>query len=224
MSPNDEIRAPADARLLIAPGCPHCPAVLEGLARLLKEGRLGRLEVINIAVHPEAAAAVGTRSVPWIAIGSFTLTGAHSYKELAEWSERAALGSGLSSYFSHLLETNRLAEVTAHIRQNPAALADLLLLIEGLDTPMAARIGVGAVMEDLAGWPSLADAVDTLGLLTRSDLPQVRADACHYLGLTEHPAARAYLRACLDDENAEVREIAAESLAMIPAEKADDSG
>lgn len=215
---------PADARLLIAPGCPHCPAVLEGLARLLKEGRIGRLEVVNIAVHPEAAAAAGTRSVPWLAIGPFVLTGAHTYKELADWSDKAAKGSGLSSYFSHLLETNRMAEVVSQIRQNPATVVDLLLLVESLDTPMAVRIGVGAVMEELADSAPLTGAVEALGALTRSDLPQVRADACHYLGLTAAPSAGAYLAACLDDENPEVREIAAESLAMIHAEKADAAG
>jgi len=215
---------PAGARVLIAPGCSHCPTVLEGLSRLVKEGRLGRLEVVNIAVHPEAAEAVGTRSVPWIAIGPFTLVGAHTYKELAEWSDRAAAGTGLASYFSHLLETNRLTEAVAHIRQHPSTIMDLLPLIEGLDTPMAVRIGVGAVMEELAGSPALLQTTDALGALTRSELSQVRADACHYLGLTANPEASGYLKACMDDENDEVREIAAESLALLHEDRTDDSG
>ena len=82
--------APPDALLLMAPGCAHCPVVLEGLGRLLKEGRLGRLEVVNVAVHPEAAVAAGTRSVPWTRIGPFELDGLYGPAELAEWAAYAA--------------------------------------------------------------------------------------------------------------------------------------
>ena len=70
-----ESAAPADALLLIATGCNHCPAVLEGLSRLLKQGRIGRLDVVNLAVHPETGQALGVRSVPWTRIGPFELEG-----------------------------------------------------------------------------------------------------------------------------------------------------
>ena len=86
---------------------------------------------------------------------------------------------------------------------------------------MTVRIGVGAAIEELAGSASLADAVPALGALTRSDAPQVRADACHYLGLTGSPDAAPFLRACLDDESGEVREIASESLALLHEEDTD---
>ncbi len=78
-----------DAELLIASGCAHCPVVLSGLAELLKQGRIGRLDIINIAAHPELAEARNARSVPWIRIGPFELSGAHSAQELAVWVERA---------------------------------------------------------------------------------------------------------------------------------------
>lgn len=214
-------QAPPDARLLIAPGCAHCPAVLEALSRLVKDGRIGRLEVVNIAVHPQVAEAAGARAVPWFTIGPFTLTGAHSATELGEWADRAADGTGLASYFSHLLETNRLPEVVGHIRSSPGSLEDLILLLGDLETPMAVRIGVGAVIEELAGSPILVEGVDALGALTRSDASQVRADACHYLGLTGSPDAAPFLRACLDDEDDEVSEIASESLALLHSEDAD---
>ena len=64
-----------DALLLLAPGCPHCPAVLEGLSGLLKEGVIGRLEAVNAAIHPERAAELGVRTVPWARIGPFELEG-----------------------------------------------------------------------------------------------------------------------------------------------------
>lgn len=216
--------SPPDARLLIAPHCAHCPVVLDGLSRLVKEGRIGRLEVINLAVHPEVAETHGVRSVPWLLIGPFTLTGAHSVRELGEWADRAAGGSGLGSYFVHLLETSRLPEVVEHVRASPGSLEDLILLLGDLETPMAVRIGIGAVIEELAGSPALAEAVAPLGALTRAEAHQVRADACHYLGLTDSAEAIPLLTACLEDEDDEVSEIAAESLALLRPADSDAAG
>ena len=51
-----------DATLYVAPGCPHCPTVLNGLSELVKTGRIGQLTVINIASRPELAAEHGVRS------------------------------------------------------------------------------------------------------------------------------------------------------------------
>lgn len=204
-----------DARLLIATGCVHCPVVLDGLNRLLKDGRIGRLEVVNIGIHPAAAEEVGARSVPWFTIGPFALSGAHSFRELEAWVERAAGGSGITSYYYHLLETNRLAEVIARVKESPSSLGDLLLLLEDPETPMSIRIGIGAAIEDLAAAGLLGDFTERLGALTRFGQPQTRADACHYLGLSGSSSAVPYLTACLDDEDEEVREIAAESLALL---------
>jgi len=54
--------------------------------------------------------------------------------------------------------------------------------------------------------------VPRLGLLSLHADARVRADACHYLGLTADAAARPWLEKRLSDEDADVREIAAESL------------
>jgi HEAT repeat protein len=54
--------------------------------------------------------------------------------------------------------------------------------------------------------------VDGLGALTRHADARVRADACHLLSLTQAGEAGTWLQACLQDADAEVREIAAESL------------
>ena len=54
-----------DALLLIASGCPHCPTVLTGLTELVKHGLIGRLEVVNVGIHPERASALKARTVPW---------------------------------------------------------------------------------------------------------------------------------------------------------------
>lgn len=206
---------PTDAELLIASDCPHCPAVLEALGRLLKEGLIGRLLVTNIAVHPAAATAAGTRSVPWMRIGPFELTGTHTPAELREWAQYAASGSGMNAYLAYLLEQHQLGRSVELVRQDPPLLHDLLPLLGDLQTPMAVRIGIGALFEELQDSGLLSDIVDELGALTRAAEPQVRADACHYLGLTGSRAAADYVHPLLNDADAEVREIASETLPLL---------
>ena len=67
-----------EAKLLIAPGCPHCSTMMSVLSELLKEGRIGRLLMINIAEQPDEAAKHNVRSVPWLKLGEMEFTGAHS--------------------------------------------------------------------------------------------------------------------------------------------------
>ena len=204
-----------DAELMIATGCAHCPVVLSGLSELLKKGRIGRLAVTNIAAHPEDAEARGIRGVPWIRIGPFELNGAHSQGELADWAARAATADGVRGYLEQGLETGQLAAVTSACRNSPAMLPQLVRLAGDLDTPFAVRIGVGAVLEDLATEGLLVGLVDDFAALAASPLAQVRADAAHFLGLSDSPEAEPHLRRLADDADREVREIATESLAVL---------
>ena len=209
-------KTPPDALLLMAPACPHCPALLEGLTRLLKEGRLGRLEVVNVAAHPEDAAAAGTRSVPWTRLGPFVLEGAQSPAELGRWAAHAAAGTGAADYLTLLLEVRRLDDAVASVRETPGPLAELLRRVGEPDVPMGVRIGIAALVEELHGSDALAAALPALETLAGSGAAAVRADAAHWLGLVGGQAAAA-LRPLLDDPNADVREIAAESLARLAA-------
>jgi hypothetical protein len=201
-----------DALLLLAPGCPHCPAVLEGLGALLKEGVIGRLEAVNVAVHPERAAALGVRTVPWVTIGPFELEGALTPGELRGWAERADSLDGMADYFFQMLKSGRRARVEEMARQEPARLRALVRLMERPDTSMAVRLGIGAVLEELSGSGLAETMISDLGALARSGDALTRADACHFLSLIGGAEVAPYLRACLEDEDNAVREIAAESL------------
>ena len=204
-----------DSELLIAPGCAHCPVVLGALAELIKQGRIGRLEVINIASHPEEAEARGVRGVPWIRIGPFELTGAHSRQELEQWVVRASSQAGMQAYLSESLEAGQLGSVVSACRRSAELRAPLLGLAADLDAPFAVRVGVGAVLEELATEGLLVGLVDQIAALIGSDQPQVRADGAHFLGLAGGERARQLLRGLLDDSDVHVREIAAESLAEL---------
>jgi len=204
-----------DALLLLAPACPHCPAVLEGLSALVKEGAIGRLEAVNIAVHPKRAEELGVRSVPWFRIGEFELDGAQTPGELRRWAELAGTPQGMPAYFLHLLKNGRHAKVEEMARQEPQRLLALVELLADADASMAVRLGIGAVLEELRPDGLATIMVPGLGELTHHPDPLVRADACHYLSLAGGEEIAPYLRACLDDQDAAVREIVAEILAEL---------
>jgi hypothetical protein len=210
------VSAPPAARLYIANGCPHCPTVLAGLSELVKNGRIGRLDVINISAHPEAAQAQGIRAVPWLRLGPFELTGLRSPAELAQWAERAQSPEGMAEYLRELLGEGSLAGVRATLEREPQLTGVALIRLLGdADAELQVRLGVSAILEDLEGSATLAGLVDALGALTRHSDARIRLDAAHTLGLSHAPGARAYLEALQDDRDAEVREVAQESLAAL---------
>lgn len=202
-----------DALLLLSSHCPHCPAVLSALADLLKQGALGRLEVVNLDARPEAGAALGARAVPWLRLGPFVLAGARGAGELALWARRAAVPVAWADAFHDLLKTGDLAQVEALVAGQPERLAHLLPIVANPEASMNVRLGAGAVLEAHAGQAPLADLIPALGELTRHGDARVRVDACHYLGLAGGPAVRPWLEACLADADADVRETAREALA-----------
>ena len=203
---------PPDALFLLGTHCPHCPTVLQGLTNLVKAGTLGRLEVVNIEQRMDIAQELGVRTVPWIRIGSFELEGLHSEKELGEWAIKATTDSGMSDWLNNLLSSGNISKPLERVRSDTAAMDALLKLFSDPDTQLNTRIGISAIMEDLKGTETLGAIVDQLGELTRHEDAHIRGDACHYLSLSGNPAAVTYIKALLDDEDDNVREIARESL------------
>jgi thiol-disulfide isomerase/thioredoxin len=201
-----------EALLLIAPGCPHCASVLEGLGTLVKEGAVARLEVVNIAVAPAAARERGVRAVPWMRVGPFELSGLHSLGELRRWTELAGREDGMSHYLADLLATGRRAEVATRVQRDPALLSRLVDLLGDSESGLSIRIGVMATLEELQDSGLLAGLADRIAPLTRHTEPRIRADACHALSLTGAPGVRELLQPCLEDPDPEVRETAADAI------------
>ena len=211
--------SPLNAELLIATGCAHCPVVLEGLSTLIKEGIISSLRVTNIVNQPERAQELGVRSVPWLQLGPFTLQGLHSPAELREWAERAGSMEGMSVYLHDQLKQGNLDAVEKLLAEQPTWLGALIPLMEQEDTDLKVRIGVDALLETLAASTDLDSLIEELGRLSQHERQSLRSDATHYLSLTHSPAAIPFLEARLQDESAEVRDIAEEGLAELKALK-----
>ncbi len=204
-----------DALFLLSTHCPHCPAVLAALADLLKQGVIGRLEAVNLEQRPDIGQSLGVRSVPWTRIGRIELAGVHSKTELAEWAAKADSEAGMADWFHLLLKDGQLPRAQALITADPTLLAAVLPIVGNVEASLNVRLGAGVLLEAFAGSDSLRMLLPRLGELSHHSDARVRADACHYLGLTGDAAAEPWLTARLDDEDADVREIAAESLQSI---------
>jgi hypothetical protein len=203
---------PPDALLFVAPGCPHCATVLQGLNELVKQELIGKLTVVNVAEHPEQAAEQGVRAAPWLRLGPFTLTGAHSHAELRRWAEWASGEEGSAHYVEHLLKQGGYKQAAAFIDADTHRLKPLLAIVADPGAKLEVRLGVSALLEAHANSPSLQNLLPQLADLARHPDHRVRADACHLLGLTGSAAARAHVEPCLSDVHEEVREIAQEAM------------
>lgn len=207
-----------DALLLISTTCPHCPAMLSALATLVKQGVIGRLEAVNVEQHPDVGQSLGVRSVPWVRIGRIELAGVHSPPELADWAAKAGSEAGMADWFHQLLKEGQLPKVQALIEADASLLAAVLPIVGNVDASLNVRLGAGVLLENFADTDTLRALLPRLGELSQHDDARVRADACHYLGMTGDAAARPWLETRLTDDDADVREIAAESLeALSPA-------
>ena len=206
-----------DALLLISTHCPHCASTLAALTDLVKRGAIGRLDIVNLEQRPEAGTAEGVRSVPWVRIGRIELAGQHSAAELAAWAAKAATAAGVADWFHMLLKEGQLPRVQAVIEAEPELLAAVLPVVGNVDASLNVRLGAGVLLENFAGTDTLRALIPELGTLSAHDDARVRADACHYLGLTGDAASRPWLDARRDDEDPDVREIAAESLEALRA-------
>lgn len=201
-----------DAFLALGTHCPHCPAVLAGLSELVKQGLIGKLEVVNLDQRPETATELGIRGVPWVRIGPFELEGLRSPAELKNWAQRAGTTEGMADYFREVLSEGKLEQVSRIIDQDPTAMDALLHLLADPDTELQIRLGLSAVIEDYAGQPELQHITEKLGQLTRHDDARIRNDACYLLGLSGDRRALPYLKERLKDSNTDVRDTAEESL------------
>lgn len=202
-----------DALLLITGGCPHCPAVLQALTVLLKEGAIGRLEVVNVAIHTDEAEARGVQSVPWTKIGPFEVEGVVSVGKLRELSQGMNDDAVFDTWLLETLKAGKRQKFEALVRAEPQRIHALARLLGNPETSMAIRLGIGAILEELHGSGIAESLVPALSEMLASDDVLLRADACHFLTLIGGEGIKPTMQACLTNSNADVREIAQEWLA-----------
>jgi hypothetical protein len=210
----NETKNPAlpDVLMLTGEHCSFCGPMKIVLEELKDDGEIGQLEFISIEEKPGKANELGVRSVPWIQIGPFELSGSRSKNELSQWLSRAASGEGIRQYLEEMLAEGDIGAAEKLIRRSPQTLEYIIELMADADAKINVRLGVGVIIEDMAESEEFKTVIPQLvDYLTDPDA-RVRGDACHYLSLTKDSSVVAEIRSVLNDESDEVREIAQDSL------------
>lgn len=205
-----------DALLLMTGGCPHCPAALQALTALLKEGAIGKMQVINVAVHIEEAESRGVQSVPWIRIGPFEIDGAATPARLRELAQGVNDDGVFDAWLLETLKAGRRQKFEALVKEEPQRIHALARLMSNPEASMAVRLGIGAVLESLRGTDLGEPLIPAMAEMLASDDRLLRADACHFLTLIGGEAIRPFMQTCLQATDSELREIAGEWLSEHP--------
>lgn len=217
-----------EALMLLSSHCAHCPGVLDSLSKLIKSGELASLQVINLEQNPEAMQQYKVRSVPWVRIGKHELTGAQTIEALQQrinWTkeEQQSTDNGAhenqTADFDFLLSEGQVSKVITTIQNAPKAIQDIMTLLGDPGTVLSTRIGIGVVFEEFAKTELVKSLTDDLGALTTHSDQRIRADALHYLGMTDNKNAIEYLLAAetntLNAGDDEIKEIIEDSLAEL---------
>jgi hypothetical protein len=206
-----------DALLLMTAGCPHCPAALQSLTLLLKENMIGRLEIVNVAIHTDEAETRGVKSVPWIQIGPYEIEGVSSPGKLRELAKGVNDDAVFDAWLLETLKAGHRQKYESLVRREPHRIHALARLMRNPETSMAIRLGIGAVLEELHGTSLAEPLIPALGEMLESDDKLLKADACHFLTLIGGEGVRHSMQECKNDADPEIREMAEEWLAGNPA-------
>ncbi len=198
--------------MLMGTQCTYCDAMMQALTALLKNGEFAQLKIVNIEQDMQLASQLGVRSVPWLQIGSFELSGSRTRQELQQWIKRASSVSGLTEYLKEVLSEGDIARAKKLIKNEDKALQSVIHLMADTGAKINIRLGVGVLIEELAEHDVFKPVIPLLiDYLSHSDA-RVRGDACHYLSLTKDISLLPVIEKLLADESDEVKEIAADSI------------
>jgi len=225
-SSSPEIPTAPEALMLLSSHCAHCSGVLDSLSKLIKSGELASFQVINLEQDPEAMQRYKVRSVPWVRIGKYELTGAQTIEALQQrinWTKEEQqnkdddVNKNQVADFDFLLSEGQVAKVITAIKNDPTAIQDVMTLLGDPGTVLSTRIGIGVIFEEFADTDLVKSIVDDLGTLTTHQDQRIRADALHYLGLTADSKAIHYLLTAQNDKenDDETKEIITDSLTQL---------
>jgi hypothetical protein len=198
--------------MLMGTQCTFCGPMMQILTELMKSGQLAELRVVNIQENTELARQLGVRSVPWLQIGPFELAGSRTKKELLLWVQRASSFEGISDYLEEVLSEGKIEYANKLIKKHPQVLENVIDLMADPEAKINVRLGVGVIIEEMAQSEEFKAVIPRLLEYLSDEDARIRGDACHYLSLTDDVSYLPAIKQLLSDDNAEVREIAQDSL------------
>jgi hypothetical protein len=153
--------------------------------------------------------------VPWLQIGDYVLTGLQDMPALRQRIEWTRVKANLLGKFDQMLSNAQANDVVESIREDKSRFSTIVELLADPATILSSRIGIGVIMEEFAGTTLIQSHRLSLEKLLDAKEERIRADVAYYLELTESKDAIPALQQHVNDENADVREIIADSLASL---------
>ncbi len=206
-----------EIKVFVAPICPHCAQVVEGVNRIAIANPEIKVTIIDVTLYPDIAEKYNVTSAPTIVIGEdVKLVGDHSLEELLEWVRRTLCGEDYRvEYYITLLKEGRIDEVKQAIEKDER---NLLVLAEVLERPeIMARVGAMMILEEIFERnPEKIKAVKQkiLEILKKGD-PTAIQDAAYILGKIGDESDIPLLEELLNSENEDVREAVEEAIEEI---------
>ena len=176
---------------------------------------LSGFEKYDLTTNTALAEKYKVRSVPWFKINDLEFFGSHTSAEIEYWVTHSDSADGILRYITEALEVGQLKQIENLIRKHPEWLEVALNILADTNSPIQARIGLGAIIEGFAGDKILTTILPALETLLSNEDHRVRADSCHYLGMIPSSKSEALLKLCLSDDHHEVREVAKDGLELI---------
>jgi len=198
--------------LAISSTCPHCPAAMQTLTDMLKSGEIASIEIFNINNEAALVEQYQIRSIPWLRIGPFVLHGLHSRAEIKQWYRTASSPEGVQEYISKMLDEGNLADVETMLQLSPDLIHNFIPLITDDNSSINVRLGISAIIEELAGDERLQPLQEELLGLLEHKLARVRGDAAHFLSQLHDVKAIPALEKLQSDPDHDVREIASDAI------------
>jgi HEAT repeat protein len=186
--------------------------MMQMLMEFMKLGLIAELRIVNIENAPELASELAVRSVPWLKIGPFELTGSRSKQELQLWIQRASSLDGVTDYLVEMLSEGNIKVASKLVHGYPKALENVIDLMADPEAKINVRLGVGVIIEEMAESETFKSVIPRLLDYLSNEDARIRGDACHYLSLTKDMSYIPDIERLLADASEEVREIAQDSL------------
>jgi hypothetical protein len=186
--------------------------MMQMLMEFMKLGQIAELRIVNIENAPDLVSELAVRSVPWLKIGPFELTGSRSKQELQLWLQRASSFDGVTEYLVEVLAEGNIKVASKLIHGYPQALENVIDLMADPEAKINVRLGVGVIIEEMAESETFRSVIPRLLDYLSNDDARIRGDACHYLSLTKDRSYIPDIERLLMDDSEEVREIAQDSL------------
>ena len=212
MTKDNKNNGALDVLMFMGTQCTYCGAMMQALTELMKDGGFTTLNIVNIEQDPQLALKLGVRSVPWLQIGPFELSGSRTKQELQTWIKRASSAEGLTEYIEEMLLEGSINSVKKLIEGENSALHNVIQLMADPAAKINIRLGIGAIIEELAEEEIFKSVTPKLVSYLSDEDARIRGDACHYLSLTKDVSFIPLIENLLSDDSEEVREIAEESL------------